>query len=242
MNVATPALEFLELSKRYGKTEAVTSLSLTVNAGVTFGLVGANGAGKTTLINCLLDLCSVDHGHVAIFGVPATQTQARARLAFLPERFVPPYYLTGRDFLNFMAKMYGRTLDMDMCVAMLAALDLAADVLVKPVRALSKGMTQKLGVAGCLLSGRDLLVLDEPSSGLDPKARALFKAALKKAKAAGRTIFLTSHTLADVDEICDQIAVLHQGGLRFSGSPGEFKQQQGVASLEQAFLKCIGET
>jgi len=242
MNTALPALRFDKLTKRYGQTEAVSSLTLTVDKGMTFGLVGANGAGKTTLIKCLLDFCEVDSGNVAVFGVPATKTEARQRLAFLPERFTPPHYLTGQDFLRFMARMYCRKFDPEACANTLADLDLDSDVLAKPVRTLSKGMTQKLGLAGCLLSARDLLVLDEPGSGLDPKARALFKAALGRAQSAGRTIFLTSHTLADVDEICDRIAVLHRGGLRFSGSPSDLKDQQGASTLEQAFLKSIGET
>jgi len=241
MNTAAPALQFENLTKRYGKTEAVSSLSMSITSGTTFGLVGANGAGKTTLVKCLLDFCSVDSGQVTIFGVPATNTGARARLAFLPERFVPPYYLTGRDFLRFMARMYCCEFDVETCAATLADLDLESEVLSRPVRALSKGMTQKLGLAGCLLSKRDLLVLDEPGSGLDPKARALFKTALKRAQSSGRTIFLTSHTLADVDELCDQIAVLHRGGLRFIGNPAELKHQHSTSTLEQAFLKCIGE-
>jgi ABC-2 type transport system ATP-binding protein len=193
------------------------------------------------LIKCLLDFCDVDSGNITVFGVPATKTKARARLAFLPERFVPPHYLTGQDFLRYMAQMYCRTFDLEACADTLSDLDLDGDALSKPVRTLSKGMTQKLGLAGCLLSARDLLVLDEPGSGLDPKARTLYKTALKRAQSAGRTIFLTSHTLADVDEICDRIAVLHQGSLRFSGSPGELKHLHGASTLEQAFLKSIGE-
>ena len=242
MNAQAPALQFETLTKRYGEKEAVSSLSLTVASNTTFGLVGANGAGKTTLIKCLLDFCGVDSGRISVFGLPATDTRARARLAFLPERFVPPYYLTGQDFLQFMASMYGSAFDVEACITILADLDLDRDVLASPVRALSKGMTQKLGLAGCLLSARDLLVLDEPGSGLDPKARALFKSALKQARSAGRTIFLTSHTLADVDEVCDRIAVLHEGGLRFTGSPAELKDRHKTSTLEQAFLKCIGET
>jgi ABC-2 type transport system ATP-binding protein len=152
---------------------------------------------------------------------------------------VPPYYLTGKDFLKYMAGMYGRNFDLEECISTLVSLDLDSDVLANPVRSLSKGMTQKLGIAGCLLSGRELLVLDEPSSGLDPKARALFKTALKTARSLGRTVFLTSHALADVDEICDEMAVLHQGSLRFAGSPAALKQQYGTSSLEQAYLDCI---
>ncbi len=241
MDTIINAVEFAGLSKRYGKTEAVSSLQLNVHAGTIFGMVGANGAGKTTLIKCMLAFCDIDAGQIAIFGVPCSRTAARMRLAFLPERFVPPYYLTGKDFLKYMAGMYGRNFDVAASIATLASLDLDSDVLTKPVRTLSKGMTQKLGIAGCLLSGRELLVLDEPSSGLDPKARALFKSALQSARSRGRTIFLTSHALADIDEICDEMAVLHQGSLLFTGTPAALKQRHGTDNLEQAYLGCIGE-
>ncbi|UCD68203.1 MAG: ABC transporter ATP-binding protein [Betaproteobacteria bacterium] len=238
----TAALEFFGLSKRYGAIEAVSSLSLRVNPGETFGLVGENGAGKTTLIKCLLDFCAIDGGSISIFGVPSERTDARSRLAFLPERFVPPHYLTSRDFLHYMARMYGRDFDLPECINMLTSLGLEPGVLARPVRSLSKGMIQKIGLAGCLLSARELLVLDEPTSGLDPRARALFKAAIRSARTAGRTIFLTSHSLADVDEMCDQIGVMHQGALLYSGGPVQLKRQYDAISLEQAFLKCIGET
>ncbi len=240
MNVTATAVA--GLSKRYGKTEALSSLALKVQAGTTFGLVGANGAGKTTLIKCMLAFCDFDAGDIAIFGVPCRRTEARKRLTFLPERFVPPYYLTGKDFLEYMAGMYQRKFDLEQCIETLASVDLDSDVLAKPVRALSKGMTQKLGISSCLLSGRDMLILDEPSSGLDPKARALFKAALGAARASGRTIFLTSHSLADVDEVCDAMAVLHNGVLRFAGTPADLKQHHNASNLEQAYLACIGES
>jgi ABC-2 type transport system ATP-binding protein len=242
MHIMTAALEFFGLSKRYGAIEAVSSLSLRVNPGETFGLVGENGAGKTTLIKCLLDFCAIDGGSISIFGVPSERTDARSRLAFLPERFVPPHYLTSRDFLHYMARMYGRDFDLPECINMLTSLGLEPGVLARPVRSLSKGMIQKIGLAGCLLSARELLVLDEPTSGLDPRARALFKAAIRSARTAGRTIFLTSHSLADVDEMCDQIGVMHQGALLYSGGPVQLKRQYDAISLEQAFLKCIGET
>lgn len=141
-----------------------------------------------------------------------------------------------------MAGMYERNFDLDECIRTLASVDLDSDVLAKPVRALSKGMTQKLGITSCLLSGREMLVLDEPSSGLDPKARALFKTALKSARSSGQTTFLTSHSLADVDEICDDMAVLHQGSLRFAGTPAALKQRHNASNLEQAYLACIGES
>jgi ABC-2 type transport system ATP-binding protein len=233
------AISFRGLTKSYTGAPVLHALELDIPAGRTFGLVGMNGAGKTTMIKCLLDFCEFDAGDIRIFGVANRDTRARARLAFLPERFVPPYYLTGEDFLRYMMKLYAHDYDPTVVARMLAELDLAGSTLEKPVRTFSKGMTQKLGLAACLLSGRELLVLDEPTGGLDPKARALLKARLQAARSAGRTVFLTSHTLADVDELCDRMAVLHEGELRFSGTPMELRTRFGAGTLEQAYLACI---
>src|SRR5471030_3121989 len=207
------AVLFDQVRKSYGRQAVLQEINLEIAAGMTFGLVGINGAGKTTLIKCLLDFCHVDLGRIEIFGTRHTDSRARARLAFLPERFMPPYFLTGRDFLNYMLTLDARVAGEDQLRAMFAALDLDAAALDRPVRAYSKGMTQKLGLAACLLSGRDLYVLDEPMSGLDPKARACAKELLLGVKAQGCTLLLTSHSLADIEEICDHMAVLHQGTL-----------------------------
>jgi ABC-2 type transport system ATP-binding protein len=102
-------------------------------------------------------------------------------------------------------------------------------------------MTQKLGLAACLISGKALQVLDEPTSGLDPKARALLKKELRELRTAGRTVFFTSHALADVEEICDRMAVLHGGRLRFAGTPAELKARYSTTVLEEAFLECISQ-
>ena len=108
-----------------------------------------------------------------------------------------------------------------------------------PVRSYSKGMTQKLGLAACFLARKDLYVLDEPMSGLDPKARALLKARLQDLRARGCTLFFSSHALADVEEICDRMASLHDGHLRFVGSPAECRRRYEADSLEQAYMRCI---
>ena len=113
--------------------------------------------------------------------------------------------------------------------------------LTRPARTYSKGMTQKLGIAACLLSGKELYVLDEPAGGLDPKARALFKQELRALRRSGSTVFFTSHALADVAELCDRMAVLHGGRLLYWGTPREFVQGCGAADLEQAFLECIAK-
>jgi ABC-2 type transport system ATP-binding protein len=138
-----------------------------------------------------------------------------------------------------MLKLRGQDYQQLHAEAVLQALDLDGGVLAQPVRTYSKGMTQKLGLAASFLSGRALYVLDEPMSGLDPKARALLKRYLQGMKKEGRTLFFSSHTLADVEEICDRMAILHQGELRFVGTPAEHCQHFNAATLEQAFLNCI---
>jgi ABC-2 type transport system ATP-binding protein len=235
------ALRFAQVEKRYAGVPVVSGFSLDVRQGEFFGLVGVNGAGKTTLIKCLLDFCDADGGAIEIFSVPHTTHSARARLAYLPERFNPPYFLTGRDFLRYMLGLHRTRYDEAEAVRVFGALDLAPAALDRPARAYSKGMTQKLGLASCLLSGKDLYVLDEPTGGLDPKARALLKRELTALRRLGRTVFFSSHTLADVADLCDRLAVMHAGRLRFAGTPGELAGRTGTSSLEQAFLACIEE-
>lgn len=236
------ALRFNNIAKSFGGVAALADFSLEVRRGEFFGLVGENGAGKTTLIKCMLDFCDADCGRIEIFGVPHTVTAARSRLAFLPERFNPPFYLTGRDFLRYMLELHRAPYDEARVIRMFSALDLDQSALTRPARTYSKGMTQKLGLAACLLSGKDLYVLDEPTSGLDPKARALLKRELRELRHARRTLFFTSHALADVAEMCDRMAIVHAGRLRFAGTPDELTRRFGAGDLEQAFLACIADT
>lgn len=233
------ALHFEQVSKRFGEVAALSNFTLEVARGEFFGLVGVNGAGKTTLIKCLLDFCNTDGGAIRIFGVEHRVTAARSRLAFLPERFNPPHFLTGRDFIQYMLRLYGKPYEDREVEQVFVGLDLDPAALGKAARTYSKGMTQKLGLAACLLSGKDLYVLDEPTGGLDPKARALLKQALRALRQSNRTVFFTSHALADIAEMCDRMAVLHGGRLRFAGSPEELAQRFGKGNLEQAFLACI---
>ncbi len=237
-----PIVRFVQVSKRFGKTSVLGGVDLEIGRGEFFGLAGVNGAGKTTLIKCMLDFCRVDTGRIELFGLPHVQPRSRAQLAFLPERFVPPYYLTGRDFLSFMLRLQQRRLDERELLEMLAALDLDPAALARPVRAYSKGMTQKLGLAACFLSRRDLYVLDEPMSGLDPKARACVKALFGRLRGTGATLFFTSHALVDMEEICDRMVVLHQGVPYFSGAPRALCDHYGEGSMESAFLRCITTT
>jgi len=239
MREAAPALHVAALAKRYGKFEALLGVDLDVAPGEAFGLVGANGAGKTTLIKCMLDLTACDSGAVEIFGVAAGNPAARRRLAYLPERFNPPHYLRAREFLAMMLELAGARYDPSHVLGILDQLELDRGALEQPVRSLSKGMTQKLGLAGCFVVPRDLYVLDEPMSGLDPAARVAVKSVLRRLGAEGRTLFFTSHVLADVEELCSAIAVLDRGRVRFRGSPAALRSRYAEPDLERAYMRCI---
>ena len=237
--MSEPLVRFRAVNKSFGRARVLRGIDFDVPAGECVGLAGLNGAGKTTLIKCLLDFCDLDSGAIEVHGVKHHRPQARARLAFLPERFTAPYFLTGREFIAMMLQLFGSRYEEERVRAMFAALDLEAAALEQPVRAYSKGMTQKLGLAACFLSGRDLYVLDEPMSGLDAKACARAKDLLLKVKSDGRTVFLISHSLADIEEVCDRMIVLHLGTLAYVGAPRGLCERYGEPSLERAFLKCI---
>jgi ABC-2 type transport system ATP-binding protein len=237
--VASAAVRVAGLVKRFGKREALSGVDLQVAPGEAFGLVGANGAGKTTLLKCLLDFCAFDAGGIEIFGVTSAEARARARLAYVPERFLPPYYLRGREFLELTVRLGGGAYSEDAARVLLGELALEAESLDQPVRELSKGMTQKLGLAAGFLLARELTVLDEPMSGLDPASRVAVKTVLARMRREGRTLLFTSHVLTDVDELCTGIAVLERGRIRFRGPPAELCARYAEPSLERAFLRCV---
>jgi ABC-type multidrug transport system ATPase subunit len=236
---ANAAVRISALAKHYGAEAALAGVDLEVARGESFGLVGANGAGKTTLIKCVLDLCAADAGEIEIFGVSARLPGARGNLAYVPERFVPPHYLRCDEFLATSAALGGGRYDAARARRLLGELELDAGALAKPVRSLSKGMTQKLGLAAGFLVERDLYVLDEPMSGLDPAARVAVKSVLRRLGAEGRTLFFTSHVLADVEELCSAIAVLDRGRVRFRGPPAALLSRYAEPDLERAYIRCI---
>ena len=233
------AVRISALVKRYGKVAALDGVDLELAAGEGFALVGANGAGKTTLIRCLLDLAACDAGTIELFGVPADRAASRRRLSYLPERFSPPHYLRGAEFLRAMLELGGERYDSARAERLLDELELERDALAHPARSLSKGMTQKLGLAACFLVPRDLYLLDEPMSGLDPAARVAVKSVLRRLGGEGRTLFFTSHVLADVEELCSSLAVLDRGRIRFRGPPAALCEKYSEPRLEAAFMRCI---
>ena len=236
------AIEFNGVCKHFGGHAALRSVSFAVTSGSIFGLVGLNGAGKTTLIKSLMDFSFPDSGEIRIFARPATEAMARGAIAYLSERFIPPAYLTGLEYLQMMSRLYGVAAgDNERIEAAAGAIDLDLKYLGMRVGSYSKGSGQKLGIAAVLLSEQRLLVLDEPMSGLDPRARACLKAAIKTARLKGATILFSSHSLSDIDELCDSFAVLHAGAIRFLGGAADLRSRTGEATLDAAFLKIIEE-
>jgi ABC-2 type transport system ATP-binding protein len=234
-----PALFVDSVSVAYGKNTVLHDVKLQVSKGEIFGLIGLNGAGKTTLIKSVLGLRDQVEGDIKVFDKSPYVQESKKQIAYLPERFDPPWFLTGAEFLKFSADIYKKKLDTKMMREAAESLDLSPDVLSKKVQTYSKGMRQKLGLLATVLTGCALLILDEPMSGLDPKARRLVKDLLLSVQKEGRTIFLSSHILADMDEMCQHIGVIHNGTMYFSGTPDALKKKVSCDVLERAFMDLV---
>lgn len=239
MHTPNDTLVINDVTMAYGGVPVVHNANLNIKKGEFFGLIGLNGAGKTTLIKSILGLMKQQSGSVKIFDKPISDAQSKLHLAYLPERFEPPWFLSGMEFIRFSLKLYGQPFDKDSVIS--GAEDLALDpaALNRRVHTYSKGMRQKLGLLATILTECDLLILDEPMSGLDPLARTKVKDMLIKGKNNEQTVFLSSHVLADMDEICDRVAVLHEGHIGFVGKPEDLKAQTKSENLERAFLHFV---
>lgn len=226
------------LTAGYGRKPVISDVAFTVEAGEIFGLIGLNGVGKTTLIKAILGLAQAD-GNVSLFGRPAGPPEGRRNLAYLPEKFQPSPLLKGWEFLGLTLAYYARKLDREAALGLCRGLDLDVRALDRGGRTYSKGMGQKLGLLGTMLTGLPLLILDEPMSGLDPRARIMLKDRLLEYRDGGKTVFFSSHILADIEEICDRVAVMHGGKVSFVGSPAALVERFGGTNLERAFLLAI---
>ena len=238
--VPVSAVQFKRATKRRGVKVVFSDLDLTLAEGEFLGLAGVNGAGKTSLMKCLLDLDTLTSGEITLFGRQHGQVAARQHLAYLPEKFRPPGYLSGWEFLHFMSQLHGNTFNPEQIRTVVKILDLEITELDKLTVRLSKGTAHKLGLAGCMMGGKRLLVMDEPMSGLDPVARMSLQSHLQELKRQGVTCLFTTHLPAEVERLCDRIAILHQGELRYAGSPADCNRYFNAVNLEQAYLRCVG--
>lgn len=227
------------IHKSYHHRPVLKDISFSLAQGEIFGLIGLNGAGKTTMIKIILDLAKASSGEARVFDASTTDLKARRELSYLPEKFQPSRYLKGFEYLDLALSYYGKKLDMEKARQGAVALDLDPNVLSARVGSYSKGMGQKLGLLGAFMIDASLYILDEPMSGLDPRARIKLKNMLMDTRTRGKTVFFSSHILSDIDEICDRIGVIHEGRLFFIGTPKEFKQRYGSDSLEKTFLSSI---
>ncbi len=236
------ALSVSNLSYSIAGLDILRALSLEVAEHQYYAIAGINGAGKSTLIRLVLDLIRpAAGGSIRIFGADNRARDCRERLAYLPEKFDIKRNITGHQYLDFIAAVYRLKTTRSGYAELAERLDFSPDRLDTRVGGYSKGMVQKLGLLSCFMLERPLLILDEPLSGLDPRARYHFKQVMRAEKEAGRTVLYSTHMLADAEELCDQFGILHGGELKFQGTPADCLREYGAATLEQAYMRCISD-
>lgn len=218
------------------RVEAVKQVSFEVNRGDIFGFLGPNGAGKTTTIKMLTGLISPTSGSAQLFGKPIPSPEAMSHIGFLPENpYVYPY-LTPREFVEMCGRLSGVSRksirDRTRQVLDLVGVLYAAD---RPVKRLSKGMLQRAGLAAALVADPELLILDEPMSGLDPVGRKEVRDLIQAERDAGRTIFFSTHILTDVETLCDRVTILRKGQVVVSGRLSELLKD--AAQRTEAVIK-----
>jgi ABC-2 type transport system ATP-binding protein len=232
------AIETISLTKVFSdwwgraKVYAVDDLNLKIRPNEVFGLLGPNGSGKTTTIKMLLGLLHPTKGHALLLGGDGTDPKINARVGFLPEESYLYRFLNARETLDF----YGRLFKLEPKVrkmrieALLEMVGLRA-VASRPIGMYSKGMARRIGLAQALINDPDLLILDEPTTGLDPIGTRQIKDLILKLAERGKTILLCSHLLADVEDVCDRISILYGGKIQAEGQVGELLQQTGKRQI-----------
>jgi ABC-2 type transport system ATP-binding protein len=247
------AIRIENLTKTYysgwsGKeTTAVRALNVEVKEGEIFGFLGPNGAGKTTTIHILLNLIRPTGGAAYLFDCPVTESAVHRRLGYLPETVNLHDYYRGRALLDFYAALAGLSPESRPArVTQLLKLLKLEDAADKVVSRYSKGMAQRIGFAQALLNDPDLLILDEPTSSLDPVGRKEFRDILLELKRRGKTVFISSHILSEVETICDRVAILQTGELRRAGTLSELSAGRStlitVKSLPANVLNALTPT
>jgi ABC-2 type transport system ATP-binding protein len=227
--LTSSAIRLDHLGKRYGHLKALKDVSLDVRAGDVFGFLGSNGAGKTTAIRILLDLVRPTSGRASVFGHDCrTQGIAvRAMIGYLPGELGFYGDMTGEATLDLLGRLPGPPVDPTWRRRLLDTLELSRADLQRRVREYSTGMKRKLGIVQALQSDAPLLVLDEPTEGLDPMMQDAFYHLLSDVRQRGRTVFMSSHVLPEVERVCDRIGVLRNGELVIESTVDELRQLAG---------------
>ena len=235
-------VELQEVSRTFAGVNAVDGLTLSLAKGEIMGFLGTNGAGKTTTIKMIIGLLRPSAGRVALFGDGDPSDPAvRVKIGYMPETAYYYPYLNARELLAF----YGGICGMDPKTVrlrtdeLLEAVDLK-DAAKRPLKTYSKGMLQRAGIAQALLNDPDLLVLDEPFTGLDPLARIHFRELMRSLRDQGKSIFFSSHELGETELLCDKVAIMKKGKCVYHGPVAELAGD-GESNLERLFLKKLGE-
>jgi len=239
------AILLAEVSKTFGSHRAVEKISLAVRPGEIFGFLGPNGAGKTTTIKMLAGLLKPDQGMIRINGhdLAADPLRCKQDTGYIPDRPFLYEKLTGNEFLRFMASLYHLSAERFAANSqrLLALFDLA-DWQQHLIESYSHGMRQKLIMTSALMLEPPVLIVDEPMVGLDPKSARIVKELFKEQSRAGRTIFLSTHSLEVAEELCDRIAIILHGRIRSLGDMASLRQEARLAhsDLEEIFLELTG--
>ena len=233
-------IQIKDISKSYGIEFTLKDINLNVQKGRVFSLLGPNGAGKTTLVKLMLNLMHSDSGSIEINGFNVNDKNSRMGVAFIPEKFnFFPFY-TAKGVLEFFGKMKGiigseLSNQVENALEELQITELAN----RKLSRMSKGQIQRVGLASILIGNNDLIVLDEPFSGLDPIGIRDLKEIIKKLKAQGKTMFINSHILLEMEQICDDIAILNKGQLLFAGPVASVLEKE--KSLDDFFYATVNQ-
>jgi ABC-2 type transport system ATP-binding protein len=239
---AAAAIRLERLVKRYGSIAALQDVSLDVRPGEIFGFLGLNGAGKTTAIRILLDLCRPTSGSARVFGLSCQRQglEVRARIGYLPGELGLYRDMTGAETLDLLGRLGARRVDPGVRAALLDRFELSARDVHRKIREYSTGMKRKLGIVQAFQSEPPLLILDEPTEGLDPLMQEQLYRLLEETKRAGRTIFMSSHVLPEVERVCDRIGLLRQGELVLM-SPIQAVRSLAARTVRIAFRDPVDE-
>jgi ABC-2 type transport system ATP-binding protein len=233
-------IEVQNLTKVYavGKIVALSDVSLSIEQGEIYALLGPNGAGKTTLFKVLLGITQITSGSAQIYGLPPSNPQSRQKVGYLPENHRFPGHLTGLGLLQLTGRLYGHSKDGidSRAKELLELVGMTRWAKVKMKR-YSKGMSQRIGLAQAMISDPDILMLDEPTDGVDPVGKIEIRDVLKKVRDEGKSIVLNSHLLSEVESVADRVAILAKGKVLKVGSVDELTSRGSQYEIEAEFGK-----
>lgn len=233
-------LEIEKVSKRFGSLRVLTEVSMVARAGRVTAVLGPNAAGKTTLAKIVAGLAHADRGVVRIGGVALdARGEYKRQIGYMPQTPALPDNLTPDDLFSLLRSLRGNTAPTD--AALISDLDLG-EHLKKPFRTLSGGTKQKVNAVAAFLFSPSLLVLDEPTNGLDPAAAGIVRAKIRRCRDEGRSVLLTSHIMSEIEQLADDVVLLYDGTVRFSGDVPTLKHNTRQASVEDAVAVLMRST